>query len=272
MIKTRRSGLPCAAAKYLFTDHQLRHFMDQHSTKGTIIFIHHEKNFATIEYLQNGKKKTINGNIDEKEQQQLKEKKLIKKVHSFRIGDEVSFLIMPSLKRDKMVATCIEFQYNNAYSNLVHKAVIENRFVGYLKKVEEGYFVKETGSYILFPLVLSPWELQPDESRLNEPVFFKLDHIDKPNNITASLFKSEYIPEYLAAVRHFNNQTPVDALVYKLTPFGIFIHLFNGKISARIPLAKDKTITAELPVKIGDHIKVLITYISPVKIVVEKTA
>ncbi|MBL0356447.1 MAG: hypothetical protein IPP72_05930 [Chitinophagaceae bacterium] len=241
--------------------------MDQQTQMGTITFIHHEKNYASIEYLQNGKTKTINGSIDEKEQLKLKAKKLIKKVHSFHIGDEVSFLIMPSEKRDKMVATCIEFHFNNAYTNLINKATLENRFVGYLKKVEDSYFVKETGSYILFPLILSPWELQPDESRLNEPVFFKLDNLDKPNSITASLYKSEYIPEYQTAVRHCKTKTPIDAVIYKISPFGIFINCLNDKIQAKIPLSKNDIETTE---KVGDTIRILITYISPVKIVVEQ--
>ena len=168
-----------------------------------------------------------------------------------------------------MVAGFIEFRFNNAYSNLINKAAAENRFVGYLKKAEENYFVKETGSYILFPLIVSPWELPPHESRMNEPVFFKLDNLDKPNAVTASLFKSEFIPEYKTALQYCKNKTTVDAVVYKTTPFGIFINLFNNKIQAKISLAKDKNETRGLN-KTGDKIKVFITYISPVKIVVEK--
>ena len=237
---------------------------------GTITFIHHDKNYATIEYIHNGKKKSINGKVDGQEQQKLKEKKLIKKTHAFNIGDEVSFFIVPSIKGDKMVADCIEFRFNNAYTNLIHKAAVENRFVGYLKKVEDAYFVKETGSYILFPLIISPWETLPHESRLNEPVFFKLDNIDKPNNISASFYRSEFIPEYQTALRHFNNKTALTAVVYKVTPFGIFVHLISDKIQAKIPLAKNKNEGVIPDVKIGDSIKVRITYISPVKIVLEK--
>ena len=243
--------------------------MDKQTLTGTITFIHHEKDYATIEYEHNGKKKSINGNISEKEQEKLKEMKAIKKVHAFRIGDEVSFIIVPSAKGDKMVASFIEFRFNNAYTNLIHKAVTENRFVGYLKKVDDNYFVKETGSYILFPLIVSPWEMPPHESRMNEPVFFKLDNLDRPNAVTASLYKSEFIQEYKTALHSYEKKTAVDAVVYKVTPFGIFINLFNNKIQAKIPLAKDKD-EAKTTAQIGDRIKVLITYLSPIKIVVER--
>jgi len=242
--------------------------MDNQLLTGTITFIHHEKNYATIEYEHNGKTKSINGNVSEKEQLKWKEKKLIKKTHSFRIGDEVSFMIVPSEKGDKMVAAFIEFRFNNAYSNLINKAAIENRFVGYLKKVEDDYFVKETGSYILFPLIVSPWETAPHESHTNEPVFFKLDNIDKPNAVTASLYKSQFIPEYKTATHACEKKTVVEAVVYKITPFGIFINLFINKIQAKIPLQKNEGET-KTTAKIGDKIKVLITYISPTKIVVE---
>ena len=244
--------------------------MDKQILMGTITFIHHEKMYATIEYLHSGKKKSINGNVTEKEQQKLKEQKAIKKIHSFRIGDEVSFEIVPSPKGDRMIAEKIEFRFNNAYTNLINKAAIENRFVGYLKKVEKDYFVKETGSYILFPLVISPWEAMPHESRLNEPVFFKLDNIDKPNAITASFFKSEYIPEYQTAVRHFKSKTPVGATVYKVTPYGIFINFINHKIEAKITVSKNKGEEKDIVIKPGDNLKVVITYISPLKIVVEE--
>ncbi|MFT3681347.1 MAG: hypothetical protein QM791_13805 [Ferruginibacter sp.] len=238
--------------------------MDKKTLSGKITFIHHEKKYATIEYTSNGKIKTINGNVNEAEQQKLKEKKLIKRVHAFRIGDEVSFVITLSPRGDRMIASNIEFRFNNAYTNLLHKAKTDNQFVGYLKKVDEQYFVKETGSYILFPLLLSPWEKIPHESKLNEPVFFKLDNIDKPNGITASLHKSHFIPEYTAAQKFCRDKTPVDAHVYKVSKYGIFLHLFNNKIQAKL------TVTEGHSIKNGDIIKVIITYISPFKIVVKE--
>src|ERR1700712_5220485 len=122
---------------------------------GTITFINHDKDYATIEYTLNDKKKTITGNISEKEQLKLKAEKIIKKIHRFHVGDEVNFIISLSARGDKMIADCIEFKFNNALDNLVNKSAIENRFVGYLKKVDDDYFVKETGSYIFFPLKLS---------------------------------------------------------------------------------------------------------------------
>jgi hypothetical protein len=240
--------------------------MNEKTVMGKISFINHDKNYATIEYELNGKKKTISGNISEKEQLKLKAEKIIKKVHQFHVGDEVSFIITLSARGDKMIADCLQFHFNNALDNLINKSQIENRFVGYLKKVDEDYFVKETGSYIFFPLILSPWEKKPREENLNEPVFFKLENTDKPGKVTAAFFKSVYIPEYMYAMQCFKKKTVMDAAVYKVTPHGIFVNVVDEKIQAKIAIDKAAPPTAQ----IGDVLKVVITYLGTSKIIVER--
>ena len=60
--------------------------MDAKTVMGKITFINHDKDYATIEYEQNSKKKTISANISEREQEKLKLEKIQKpiKVHSER--------------------------------------------------------------------------------------------------------------------------------------------------------------------------------------------
>ena len=244
--------------------------MPAETIMGTISFINHDKDYATIEYTLAGKKKTINGNISEKEQLKLKAEKIIKRIHQFHVGDEVSFIINLSPRGDKMIADCIEFRYNNALDNLVNKSAIENRFVGYLKKVDDDYFVKETGSYIFFPLKLSPWERKPPESALNEPFFFKLENTDKPDKAIAIPFKSIFLHEYVTAMQSFKNKIPVDATVFKITPHGIFVNLPGNKIQAKIPISKNKeSNAAEKEIKVGDTITIMIKHLSRSRIVVE---
>lgn len=246
--------------------------MPTETIMGKITFINHDKEYATIEYTLHDKKKTISGNISEKEQLKLKAEKIIKRIHQFHVGDEVSFIINLSARGDKMVADCMEFKFNNALDNLINKSVIENRFVGYLKKVEEDYFVKETGSYIFFPLKLSPWERKPQDSNLNEPFFFKLENTDKqPDKVTAASFKPIYIPEYMAALKYFNNRTPVEATVYKITPHGIFVNVVGSKIQAKLPVSKQNdSLSAETEVAIGDVVKIIISYLGNSRIIVER--
>ena len=65
-------------------------FMNEAIQKGTISFINHEKQYAMIDYIQKGKKKTINCKTDMKKQLKAAAAKNAKKPHHFRIGDEFS--------------------------------------------------------------------------------------------------------------------------------------------------------------------------------------
>jgi len=237
------------------------------TVQGKITFIHHEKQYATIEYTQNGKTKTINGNISEKEQLRLKAQKIIQKIHHYNVGDEVSFIIALSARGDKQIADCMQFLFNNELDNIINKANIENRLVGYLKKVDDDYFVKETSSYILFPLILSPWERKPQTIKVNEPVFFKLDNLKKTGKHTASMFRSEYIPDFLTAMDYFKKKKIIEATVYNVTPHGIYVDLVGNKIQGKIPIEKEEDISA---IKPGDKIPIKITYLSGLKIIIEK--
>jgi hypothetical protein len=237
-------------------------------TQGTVTFIHHDKDYATIDYELNGKKKSINALIGELVQQRWKAEKIIKKVHHFRIGDAVSFIIVPSQRGDKMVADCVTFLYNNALTNMLQKAAIENKFVGYLKEVEGKYFVKETASYISFPLLISPWEASPPAGFVNEPVFFQLDNFESADKVSASLCRHQFIPEYNKALLHFKNQTAIKATVTIIKPHAVWVNMFNEKITAKLKIdALDKE---EKTYNVGDTIEVLISYLSPFKIVIEQ--
>lgn len=239
--------------------------MEDGVLEGKISFVHHLKQYVTIEYTRNGKKKSVNGKVDEARQQQLKDEKLIKKIHQFHEGDEVYFTLQPSARGDKMVAEKIRYRFNNTLGNLVNRARTNNQFSGYLKQVDDSFFVKETGSYQFFPLQLSPWEYPPAAGKLNEPVLFQLGNLDKPEKLHATLFHHRFIPQYKTLQKHYAGKTPVDAIVYKISEHGIYLHLAGDKINAKIAAGK----TANNQLKHGDTIKVLITYLGENKIAVE---
>ena len=230
--------------------------------QGHVSFVNHEKKYIIIEYDQNGKKKVVNGSVDEKLQQKLKDQKLIKKKHVFHIGDTVSFTIGLSGRGDKMVANNIQYLYNTALDVLINKAKTENNFIGYLKIIDDKYFVKEIDSYLFFPVALSPWQIKPTEAELNEAVTFALENLDKKEKITAKLYNNKYIPEFYTAVKLNKANTPVDATVYKVTPYGIYLNLIEDKIQVKLPFKEG--------IKVNDTISVKIIYLSPLKIVVEE--
>jgi len=248
--------------------------MSNQSIPGKITFIHHEKDRAVIEYIDNGKKKTIQADISLKEQQRLKEQKIIKKTHRFLMGDQVTFVIKKTGSNgSQQYASNLQYQYNTALEILINKAHVENKFLGYIKITDDDYFIKEIDSYLFFPLRVSPYEIAPSEKETADPVFFKFENIEKPDKITASLYNHNYIPEFLTAVQHFKKQTVIDATVSKITAFGIHLNLIEGKLQAKLDI--DDSLTEKIANKtlqVNTVIPIKIKHLSPFRIVVEIAA
>lgn len=231
-------------------------------TEGKISFINHDKKYAMIDYEEANKKKTVRADIDDKKQKELKEKKLIKKTHHFMVGDVVSFVVKLSDRGDRMMATSVEFLYNNTLDVLINKSLLTNKFIGYLKMVDDKYFVKEIDSYLFFPVPFSPWQIIPEELDLNEQVFFSLENIERKEKIFASLFNNKYIPEFEQAVKLFKTKTALSAEVFKVSPHSIYLNIIGNKIQAKIDF--------EEGLHIGDKVEVLISYLGKNKIAVVK--
>ena len=231
-------------------------------TEGKISFINHDKKYAMIDYEEVNKKKTVRADIDDKKQKELKEKKLIKKTHHFMVGDVVSFVIKLSDRGDRMMATSVEFLYNNTLDALINKSLLTNKFIGYLKMVDDKYFVKEIDSYLFFPVPFSPWQIIPEELDLNEQVFFSLENIERKEKIFASLFNNKYIPEFEQAVKLFKTKTALTAEIFKVSPHSIYLNVIGNKIQAKIDF--------EEGLHVGDKIEVLISYLGKNKIALVK--
>ncbi len=231
-------------------------------TEGKISFINHDKKYAMIDYEEANKKKTVRADIDDKKQKELKEKKLIKKTHHFMVGDVVSFQVKLSDRGDRMMATSVEFLYNNTLDVLINKSLLTNKFIGYLKMVDDKYFVKEIDSYLFFPVPFSPWQIIPEELDLNEQVFFSLENIERKEKIFASLFNNKYVPEFEQAVKLFKTKTALSAEVFKVSPHSIYLNVIGNKIQAKIDF--------EEGLHVGDKIEVLISYLGKNKIAVVK--
>ena len=231
--------------------------MEEKLLKGKISFVNYDKFFATIDYLPSNKVKSVNFKTNAADSS--------KKAHHYRLGDVVSFQLKLSDRGDKMTAYNVKFIHNTAIDLLIQKAAIENRFSGYLKKVEDDSFVKEWDSYIFFPLQVSPWEIPPVSTAENEAITFRFLNLDKPNAITAELFSHNYIPEYRMALQHYNNQMEAAAVVTKVSPYAVYLGLFDNTIQAKIPINKSES--TEL--KEGDSLQVKIKHLTNTRIVVE---
>lgn len=230
--------------------------MSEEIYKGHISFVNYEKHFATIDYVKNGKARSVNCKTLDADG---------KKRHHFRMGDNVQFQLRLSDRGDKMTAHNVKFLYNTQLEVLLNKAMVENRFAGFLKKVDDEWLIKEHGSYIFFPLRLSRWEKPPAEQALNEVISFSIQNLDKPNQLVAELFSHDFIPEYRKAQQLYKDKKPVEATVVRVSPYAAYLEILDGKIQSKINLKEGQG-----EMKEGDKLEVIITYLSPQRIVVEK--
>ncbi len=244
--------------------------MSNKSITGKITFIHHEKNRAVIEYMDNDRKRTIQADISIKEQEKLKEQKIIKKIHRYIVGDNVSFEIKKTgANGSQQYAANLQYQFNTALELLINKAATENKFLGYIKITDDKYFIKEINSYLFFPLDISLYEIPP-VTETEQAVPFKLENIGKPEKIVASLYNHNYIPEFLSAIKYFKKEEVIDAVVTRISSFGIHLTLVNGKIAAKLTL--DKALEQKIAdgsIQVNTVIPVKIKHISSSRIVVE---
>ena len=213
--------------------------------------------------MHNDRKRTITCRMSEKEEDGKASEKI---KHVYRVGDEVSFQVKGVNRGASLIAYNLKFLYNNELQNLLDKAAADNRFVGYLKRADDALFVKERGSYIFFPLELSKWEKSPIEEDFNEPIEFRLLHIDKPGRISAELFSHDYIPEFRKAIQAFKHNTPVEAVVTRVSPYAAYLEMYDGKLQTKLTFKEGQTNN----LKEGDNRLVRITFLGNLRIVTDK--
>lgn len=237
--------------------------------EGKITFIHHDKNRAVIEYMDNSRKKTIQASLDTVT---TGERKTGKKAHRFLVGDQVSFTIKKTGANGSIqYAGNLQYLYNTSLELLLNKAATDNRFLGYIKSTDGTYFIKEIDSYLFFPLQFSKYEIIPSENDMEKPVYFKLENTDKPGKTTASLYNHQYIPEFLTAVKHFKNKEIIHAPVYNITPFGVYVQLMNNRLQAKLALEGSlKERVENKIIQAGSVIPVIIKHIAANRIIIEE--
>ena len=240
--------------------------MPEKILEGKITFIHHEKNRAVLEYLEKDKLKTIQVGLDDK-------KKPITttaaRPHRYLIGDTVRFTLSQS--NGKISAGNIRYLYNNTLSKLIHQAEEVNKFSGYVKLADNRYFIKEIESYLFFPLHIGFFEIPPVETDTDKPVFFKLDQLHNPEKITAHLLNHENLPGFLKAIQHHKKQIPADAVVTKISAYGVYAYLFDTEIKVKLPFdawAKEAVEMNQL--KTGMIIPVMISHLNSDRIVIKR--
>ena len=243
--------------------------MSEKYFRGKITFINNDNGKVTIEYVTGNKIKSIQAFVDDKHQDRMIAQRIIKKAHRFLVGDNVKFVIKKS-SANVFFADHVVFEFNNAIDVLVDKARITNKFLGYIKQVDEKYFIKEIESYLFFPLQLSKFEIPPVATETDKAVTFKLLNIEKPEKLKAELYNHNYISGFKVAVKQHKSEEAVDAVVTKITPYGVFVVLTESKLEAKLPV--DEILSEKInkgKVGLDKSIPVKIKHLTNERIVIE---
>ena len=243
--------------------------MSEKYFRGKIVFINNDKEKATIEYTNNNKVKTITAIVNEKQQEKYIQKNLIKKPHRFLVGDHVKFVIKKS-STNVFFADHIQYEYNNALEVLINKAKVQNKFLGYVKVVDEKYFIKEIDSYLFFPLIVSKFEHAPVTNEKEKPVSFKLINVEKPEKLSAELYNHNYLDGFLIAVKQHKKEDVVNATVTKITPYGIFVTLNESALDCKLSIndVLAEKLKSEI-IKVGCALSVKIIHLTTDRIIIE---
>jgi len=243
--------------------------MSEKYFRGKIVFINNDKEKATIEYVNNNKVKTISAIVNEKQQEKYIQKNLIKKPHRFLVGDHVKFVIKKS-SANVFFADHIQYEYNNALEVLINKSKLQNKFLGYVKVVDEKYFIKEIDSYLFFPLIVSKFEHAPVTNENEKPVSFKLINVEKPEKLCAELYNHSYLDGFLIAIKQHKKEDNIEAMVTKITPYGIFVTLTESKLDCKLTINDELSDKMKLDtIKIGSTLSVKIIHLTTDRIIIE---
>jgi hypothetical protein len=237
--------------------------------RGKIVSINNDKKRATIEYVNENKIRSIVASIDQDLSNKKTDKKPASKAHRFLIGDQVKFVIKKS-SSNQFFADHLVYEFNNGLDVLINKAKTENRFLGYVKKVEEDYFIKEIDSYFFFPMRISKFEIAPEINENDKPVYFKLTQIENPEKISAALYNHQYIPGFSTAMKQYKKEEPIAASVERISPHGIFVELVDSKMKAKINRIDSlEALIENETIKAGAEIQVIIRHMNADRIVIE---
>ncbi len=235
--------------------------MSNNTLQGTVTFVHHNKSYITIAYEANQKKKTVNAIIHTKNTNEPSKQPNYKQ-RNYIVGDLVNFTLEPTTQGDKLTATKLQYLYNPQLDALLQRAVSHNRFIGYIKIVEDKYYIKEIDSYLFFALELSPWQIQFTPKELTEAVAFTLNNVAKKEKATAQLEKPNLLPAYYKAVQLHKNNTIIPAPVVKVTDYATYVEVVPNGIQAKVDVAPNTY-------ALGAIVQVVISYITPIKIAVK---
>jgi ribosomal protein S1 len=171
--------------------------------------------------------------------------------HSFK-GDKVTFDLQ-KIDKDKEQAVNINFINNVSIDSLKNDFEEQIILKGYLKKINNRYYVKDSKTYVFIRLLISENEIfiqEKYEDRLNQLVEFRIISIPDKNKLRAVINDREFISECYLLLQ--NN--PIIGEVIEVVKSGYKLKIF-GKVFGFLSNTSVNKLNNIL--KVGDLINVV---------------
>ena len=159
----------------------------------------------------------------------------------YSVGDEVNFKLKLN-HRNNIEAYDIEYLENTQRKLLIDEAEEKGVLSGYLKKIENKFFVKHVTTYILIPVTITRYEVDTEliyENRINQIVQFQLQ-ITKKDKLKASLIDKKFDPNWEKLEKIFKRKEIVSGCIIDKYQWGLIVDvlginalLFNSQIDEK---------------------------------------
>jgi len=144
----------------------------------------------------------------------------------YNIGDEVNFKLKHS--ENKVEAFDIEYVGNEQRQLLIEEYKEKKVLLGYLKKINDIFWVKHISTYVFLPVEISKYEIgSVYEERINQLVQFHLKNINKIDKIKAVLTDRKYTCEWEKIQELFERQEIVCGHIKHRTKGGFIVDIFG---------------------------------------------
>jgi len=201
---------------------------------GNVLYFNTKKHFGFIESDNSSYYFFLDVKKIKTENREFRKQKIESKIKAqYNIGDEVNFKL--KLSNDKIEAYDIEYLGNAQRTLLLNEAAENDVLSGYLKKIEDKFFVKHLTTYIFIPVEIKKNEIDKDliyENRINQLVQFelKITGIDK---LKAIIVDRKLNPNLEKIQEIFEKQEVVNGCIKSNSKNGMMVDILG--IDAFLP-------------------------------------
>ena len=235
--------------------------------KGIVTYFSIERHFG---FIDSELQEDIFFFIDTMQIRKMKKEGLALPRKVFFNGDEVYFKVRNSTKGSSgLEAFDLRYIQNEKIDEMLSLIREEKPLTGYIKKLDDGYYVKDKQTYLFIPIEISDWETGNEyvyEHRINELVNYRVERIPKhQKNIKAILPDRIFSSTYHQLLALKENRELITVRITGKRKGGYFGAFLNNTVDCFIIVKEEQDKPGAL--KTGDIVACRIKYINLSKVV-----